>query len=157
MTNQEQLAFKALADPTRRQILLHLSHGEKTIGELVSEFSMTRAAVKKHLDVLNKGQMVAVQARGRERINRLKPDGIKSVTDWLNYFDQFWDHKLAALKNVIESDLPTTSNSECSISETLNTVNSGGNSVNSGGKTAQSGTTKRKKSRSARSTKRKPV
>ena len=101
MIESEQHAFKALADPTRRQILLHLSKGDKTIGELVDEFSMTRAAVKKHLDVLARGQMVSVHPRGRERINRLQPGGIQSVINWLTYFDQFWDNKLNALQQVI--------------------------------------------------------
>lgn len=101
MTESEQHAFKALADPTRRQILLHLSQGDKTIGELVDEFAMTRAAVKKHLDVLTRGQMVSVHPRGRERINRLQPGGIHSVMNWLTYFDQFWDNKLNALQQVI--------------------------------------------------------
>jgi len=144
MTNQEQFAFKALADPTRRQILLHLSHGEKSIGELVSEFSMTRAAVKKHLDILTKGQMVTVQSRGRERINRLQPDGIKSVTDWLSHFDQFWDDKLFALRNVIESDLAVSSSPVSSSSKTSNSV------------TSDAGHTKRKKSTPTSSAKRKP-
>lgn len=106
MINHEQYAFKALADPTRRQILLHLSQGEKTIGELVNEFAMTRAAVKKHLDILSRGQMVSVHPRGRERINRLQPTGIKSVMEWLGFFDQFWDDKLDALKQVVESEHP---------------------------------------------------
>ena len=101
MNNHEQLAFRALADPTRRQILLHLSQRDMTIGELVSEFSMTRAAVKKHLDILASGQMVSVHPRGRERVNRLQPDGIQSITDWLHYFDRIWDNKLNALQHAI--------------------------------------------------------
>lgn len=104
MTADVQAAFKALADPTRRQILLHLSTREMTIGELVDEFAMTRGAVKKHLTVLEKGRLVSVHARGRERINRLEPSGLKSVADWMQYFDRFWEHNLRNLKEVIEAD-----------------------------------------------------
>jgi len=47
---------------------------------------------------------MTVHPRGRERINRLQPIGIKSVADWVHYFDQFWDNKLNTLKQVIESE-----------------------------------------------------
>ncbi len=124
MTNHEQYAFKALADPTRRQILLHLSQGDKTIGELVSEFSMTRAAVKKHLDVLSRGQMVTVHPRGRERLNRLQPNGIKSVVQWLGFFDQFWDEKLNALTQAIESDSATAPPRTTSVTDKARRISS---------------------------------
>ena len=128
MTNHEQHAFKALADPTRRQILLHLSQGEKTIGELVDEFAMTRAAVKKHLDVLSRGRMVSVHPRGRERINRLQPDGLKSVMQWLDYFDQFWDTRLDVLKQVIESKHPPHSSESKNVTKKKGTALSGNKS-----------------------------
>ncbi len=99
-----QNTFRALADPTRREILLHLSGGEMTIGEIVDKFDMTRAAVKKHLDILHHGQLISVHPRGRERINRLEPGGLKPVTDWLTYFEQFWDQKLADLGATIEKE-----------------------------------------------------
>lgn len=98
-----QNTFKALADPTRRQILSHLSTGNKTIGELVDEFPMTRAAVKKHLNMLEAGNLIVVHVKGRERINQLNPDGLKSVQEWLSHFDQFWDQKLSALHDAISN------------------------------------------------------
>jgi DNA-binding transcriptional ArsR family regulator len=100
--NGNQGAFRALADPTRRQILMHLSLGDKTIGEVCDQFSMTRAAVKKHLVILEEGHLISVQAKGRERINHLEPATLKEVSDWLNYFNQFWDAKLGALKSAVE-------------------------------------------------------
>jgi DNA-binding transcriptional ArsR family regulator len=126
MTESEQHAFKALADPTRRQILLHLSQGDKTIGELVDEFAMTRAAVKKHLDVLARGQMVSVHPRGRERINRLQPGGIQSVMNWLTYFDQFWDNKLNALQQVIAETPTAPATGTSTITTTNTTTNTSG-------------------------------
>lgn len=104
MTNAEiQGAFRALADPTRRQILAHLSSDDMTIGELVDRFDMTRAAVKKHLVILEQGQLISVRARGRERINRLEPMGLKSVSDWISYFSRFWDDRLGDLKHAIDN------------------------------------------------------
>ncbi len=103
-TSPDQSAFRALADPTRRQILMLLSDQDMTIGEVVDHFTITRPAVKKHLAMLEYGQLISVHPRGRERINRLEPLGLKSVADWLSYFDRFWDTRLAALKGAVEKE-----------------------------------------------------
>lgn len=99
---QVQNAFRALADPTRREILMHLSQHDMTIGEVCSHFEMTRGAVKKHLTILEEGALISVQTRGRERLNHLEPMALKSAADWLGYFNQFWDAKLGALKTAVE-------------------------------------------------------
>lgn len=98
-----QLAFRALADQTRRDILIRLSQQEMTIGELVDQFDITRAAVKKHLVILEQGGLISVQAQGRERINSIEPDTLEIVFDWLAHFDHFWNEKLQSLKKVVEA------------------------------------------------------
>lgn len=102
MDNRTQNAFRALADPTRRDIVQLLSSQDMTIGQLTDQFDMTRAAVKKHLTVLSDGGLITVETRGRERINRLEPRGMAPVLDWLRYFDQFWDDRLNSLKEAVE-------------------------------------------------------
>mgnify|MGYP000568637769 CR=1 FL=1 len=97
-----QPAFRALADPTRRQILMHLSEREMSIAEIVEEFSVSRNAVKKHLTALEEGQLIRVERRGRESVNKLEPQGLKFVSDWFKYFDHFWDSKLSKLQQVID-------------------------------------------------------
>ena len=104
MTSTVQSAFRALADPTRRQILMHLSMEEMTIGKVSSRFDMTRGAIKKHLTILEEGKLISVHSRGRERINRLEPMGLKSVSEWLNYFSQYWDDRLVDLRSAIENE-----------------------------------------------------
>tara|TARA_R110000868_G_scaffold304934_2_gene566070 strand:- start:506 stop:895 length:390 start_codon:yes stop_codon:yes gene_type:complete len=99
-----QGAFRALADPTRREILLLLSEDDMTIGDVAKRFEITRAAVKKHLIILQEGRLISVQPRGRQRINRLEPLALKRVSDWLNYFNRFWDERLSALQQAIEHD-----------------------------------------------------
>ena len=102
--NDSQNTFRALADPTRRDILKLLTQSEMTIGDVTDRFDMTRAAVKKHLTVLSDGGLITVEARGRERINRINPAGFAPLLSWLEYFDQFWDDRLSALKTAIEKD-----------------------------------------------------
>ncbi len=98
-----QGAFRALADPTRRGILLHLSNQDMTIGEVADQFDITRAAVKKHLTILEEGDLISVRVSGRERINHLEPATLKSVSDWLGYFNRYWDDRLARLGDAIEN------------------------------------------------------
>ena len=105
MTPAPQSTFRALADPTRRDILVMLRRQEMTIAEVANNFDMTRAAVKKHLTVLSDGGLISVRAHGRERLNTFNPQGMAPVLDWLTYFDAFWDERLSALKSTIEKDL----------------------------------------------------
>ncbi len=105
MPDTTQPCFRALADPTRRDIVRMLAHCDMSIGQLTNRFDMTRAAVKKHLTVLSDGGLITVEARGRERINHLNPAGLAPVLSWLEYFDAFWDDKLTGLKAAIEKDI----------------------------------------------------
>ena len=106
MSPEAQATFRALADPTRRAILKTLAEGERSIADVASDFDMTRAAVKKHLTVLSDGGLITVTAKGRERFNRLDPQGFAPIRDWLSFFDHFWDDRLDALKSAIEKDHP---------------------------------------------------
>jgi DNA-binding transcriptional ArsR family regulator len=105
MTDTEHMAFRALADPTRRDILVMLKQGDMTIGQVSDNFDMTRAAVKKHLTVLSDGGLITMRVDGRTRVNALAPEGLQRVFDWFGYFDLFWDDRLSALKSAIEKDI----------------------------------------------------
>ena len=103
MSSDPQEGFRALSDPTRRAILIHLSQHDMSIGDVVAEFDVTRGAIKKHLLILEQGDLISVRTQGRERINHLELHGMKAVRDWFAYFDQFWDERLGALKQAIEN------------------------------------------------------
>ena len=100
-----QSSFRALADPTRRDILRLLRDQDMTIAEVSGNFDMTRAAVKKHLTILSDGGLITVNPRGRERVNAINPMGLSPILDWLSFFDAFWDEKLSDLKSAIEKDI----------------------------------------------------
>ncbi|SMX37398.1 ArsR/SmtB family transcription factor [Octadecabacter ascidiaceicola] len=102
--NEPQPLFRALADPTRRDILLMLRGTDMTIAQVAENFDMTRAAVKKHLTVLSDGGLITVRAQGRERYNTLNPNAFAPIRDWLSFFDTFWDARLDDLKSAIEKD-----------------------------------------------------
>ena len=100
----EQLVFRAIADPTRRSIMTMLSAGERSLNEISAQYEMTRPAVTKHLKILQEGGLIRVRAKGRERLHALQPEALKTVSDWVSFFSQFWDEKLADLKQVVEAD-----------------------------------------------------
>lgn len=77
---------------------------DRSIAEVADGFDMTRAAIRKHIGVLEEGKLVIVVPRGRERISRLNPEALSQVTRWLAFFDSFWDERLSALKEAVESE-----------------------------------------------------
>ena len=101
----DQPLFRALADPTRRDILLMLRDDDLTIAQVAGRFEMTRAAVKKHLTVLSDGGLITVRTQGREKYNALNPEAFAPLMDWLSYFNTFWDDRLGSLKTLIEKDI----------------------------------------------------
>lgn len=101
-SSDHQPVFRALADPTRRSIIELLADGPRPIGSIADQFDMTRPAVAKHLAILKEGDIIFVEKKGRERINRLNPAALKSAAAWINYFDRYWDDRLATLKTLVE-------------------------------------------------------
>lgn len=99
-----QPVFRAIADPTRREILSMLARDDMSVGEVAQSFDMTRPAVAKHLGILKDADLIIVRTEGRRKVNILKPVSLKTVTDWLSYFDRFWDDKLTNLKHAVETD-----------------------------------------------------
>lgn len=104
MNQNLQSSFRALGDPTRRQILMELGREDLTISEVVEKFELTRTAVRKHLTILEEGNLITVTPRGKERVTSLNPKGLKSTAEWFGYFDHYWDTALGSLKKAIESD-----------------------------------------------------
>lgn len=77
------VAFSALADPTRRAILARLAKGEATVMELAKPFDMTQPAISQHLKVLEDAGLVAHRVDGARRPRRLAKAGIDAMDQWL--------------------------------------------------------------------------
>jgi len=97
--------FKALADPSRRQILdsLHAKNGQ-TLGELCEGHDMTRQAVTKHLAILEDANLIATRKEGREKLHFLNPVPIFGIADrWIEKFERGRLRALNELKKNLES------------------------------------------------------
>jgi DNA-binding transcriptional ArsR family regulator len=82
MTQLDQ-AFAALADPTRREIVVRLARGEASVSDLVGHFSLTQPTISSHLKVLESAGLISRRKEGQLRPCKLAPERLKSVTDWL--------------------------------------------------------------------------
>jgi len=93
--------FAALADPTRREILVRLADGEAAVTELAAPFEMSLPAVSKHLKVLEKAGLIT---RGREaqwRPCRLEGEPLREANNWLEKYRQFWDDRFDRLDDYL--------------------------------------------------------
>jgi DNA-binding transcriptional ArsR family regulator len=94
--------FAAIADPTRRAILERLADGDATVGELAEPFSMSLAAVSKHVQVLSRAGLVSQRREGRLRRCRLEPEPLRAADAFLSRYRPFWAARLDALAALFE-------------------------------------------------------
>src|SRR5262245_60728618 len=95
--------FNAIAEPKRRQIIdLLARRGSLAVGAVVLALGLPQPAVSKHLGVLRKVGVVAVDQEGRQRVYRLNAQELKSVYDWIKSFEQFWTQQLDRIKQRAE-------------------------------------------------------
>ena len=96
--------FMALADGTRREIVHLLSSGEKTITELTAPFTMSMAAVSKHVKVLEKSGIVKRRIEGRTHYLMLVPEKLTGALDWISVYRYFWQQRMDELSKLIEEE-----------------------------------------------------
>ena len=96
--------FKAIADPTRRQLLQVLSGGDRAVSELAEPFDMSLPALSRHLQVLREVGLVTQERSGRQRIYHLNAEPLQEVGEWIAHFEEFWDGKLDALALFLDED-----------------------------------------------------
>src|SRR5689334_18165797 len=95
--------FNAIAEPRRREIVDFLALGaERDVTEMVIKLGLPQPAVSKHLGVLRKVGVVAVEKAGQRRLYRLQPQELKPVHDWIQNFERFWTGHLDSIKEAAE-------------------------------------------------------
>jgi DNA-binding transcriptional ArsR family regulator len=96
--------FRALADPSRRELLDRLrSENGQTLGDLCARLKMTRQAVSKHLAILEEANLVATVRRGREKLHYLNPVPIHEIGErWIGKFERGRLQALSEMKKALE-------------------------------------------------------
>ncbi len=99
-----QAIFRAIVDPTRREILQLLRARPLAVGEIASHFSTSRPAVSKHLRLLKTAGLIVVRERGTANICELNAQPLRAVDEWLRDYQAYWNATLRGLKTYVEED-----------------------------------------------------
>ena len=100
--------FSSLADSTRRTLLYMLTQGETTVSQLAEPFDMSLAAISKHLKVLEKAGLLNRRIEGRVHHLSLAAAGLREASEWLLFYQEFWQDSLDALALIITEDEDST-------------------------------------------------
>ena len=100
--NLRRDVFQAIADPTRRAILLLLSTQSLTAGTIASNFDTARPTVSKHLQILTECDLLKQEQKGREIFYQINPEKMKEVADFIEPFRQMWDDRFNKLEAVMK-------------------------------------------------------
>jgi DNA-binding transcriptional ArsR family regulator len=94
--------FAALSDPTRRAMIERLSHGPASVRGLTEPFALSQQMISKHIACLVRARIVTKTRRGRESVCTLRPETIKTVSDWAKNYRRFWEESFDKLDVVVK-------------------------------------------------------
>jgi DNA-binding transcriptional ArsR family regulator len=93
--------FQAIADPTRRAIILLIALKAMTPNAIAEQFDSSRQAISKHLKILTECNLVKQEQSGREIYYRLNPSQMKEIDKWLDQYKKIWENRFSELDNVL--------------------------------------------------------
>ena len=94
--------FNAVAEAHRREILDALIAGEKAVGAIVEDLSLSQPQVSKHLRVLSEVGLVSCRAEGRRRLYRLEPAHLRPLQEWLAPYERAWNDRLDRVDDYLQ-------------------------------------------------------
>ena len=101
--NLRRDVFQAIADPTRRAILLLLAASQSmTAGAIASNFDTARPTVSKHLQILTECELLVQEHKGREIYYHLNPQKMKEIADFIEPFRKMWDDRFNKLETIMK-------------------------------------------------------
>ena len=98
--------FAALADPTRRDILVMLLEDDMAVTDVAEPFDMSLTAISKHLGILKRARLISQEKRGRVKWCKLEPDAIRDASIWMQSFGQFEAVNLDAFEEFLSKEMP---------------------------------------------------
>jgi DNA-binding transcriptional ArsR family regulator len=97
--------FAALADPTRREILVALAQGDRYVSDLAAPFDMSLPAVSKHLSVLERAGLITREREGRVRRCHLEREPLADALQWIADYGRFWEQSFDSLERLLATQL----------------------------------------------------
>ena len=100
--NLRRDVFQAIADPTRRAILVLVASQSMTAGAIAANFDTARPTVSKHLQILTECELLKQEQNGREIYYHLNPNKMKEIADFIEPFRQMWDDRFNKLEGIMK-------------------------------------------------------
>src|SRR4051812_24842589 len=100
-------AFHALADESRRAMVVRLARGPASVSELAAPLEMSLPSVMQHLDVLQRSRLVRSEKAGRARTCRLGPRPMRTLEQWIAEHRALWERRFDRLVDVLDEAFPT--------------------------------------------------
>ncbi len=106
MQDKTNKIFKAIADPTRREIIhaLVVASVALPITDISAQFEISRQGITKHIRILEDADLVSIKKSGRESIVFANPAPLKEIKDWLQFYEQFWDNSIKGLIDYLDKE-----------------------------------------------------
>jgi len=101
--NLRRDVFQAIADPTRRAILLLIAAQSMTAGTIAANFNTARPTVSKHLHILTECELVKPEQNGREIYYHLNPKKMKEIAEFIEPFRKMWDDRFNKLESIMKN------------------------------------------------------
>lgn len=96
--------FQLLAEPSRRQLLDALRHGERSVNQLVGRTHMSQPSVSKQLRLLLDSGVVRVRRSGRQHLYSIQGRPLREASEWLSYYERFWQEGLSRMDEVLRKE-----------------------------------------------------
>ncbi len=100
--NLRRDVFQAIADPTRRAILMLVASHSMTAGAIAANFETARPTVSRHLQILTECELLTQEQQGREIYYHLNPQKMKEIADFIEPFRQMWDERFNKLEDIMK-------------------------------------------------------
>ena len=101
---RREAVFRAIADPTRRDILGLLRGRKCSVGEIAANFRSSRPAISKHIRLLRSVGLVVTKREGTARICQLNAEPLRDISNWLRDYESLWGESLRSLKRYVEEE-----------------------------------------------------
>ena len=91
-------AFRAIADPTRREILSIIAGSPHNVNAVAGNFTVSRTAIYKHIKILTECGLIVINQQGRERFCEAKMDRLHEVSEWVDQYSKYWNARMDSLE-----------------------------------------------------------
>lgn len=95
--------FGSLSDPTRRDILSRVARGELTVSEIAAPYSVSLAAISKHLQILEKAELIVKRRFGKQQVVSLSPVAFKDASTYLKSYEKLWNDRFDSLERYLSA------------------------------------------------------